>query len=227
MKILIVEDEYKLADAIRSVLKKENYDTTIATNGEDGEYEALTDTYDLVILDVMLPKKDGFEILKEMKNNGIDSKVIMLTAKSHIDDKMKAFNLGCDDYVTKPFHMDELIARCNVKLRHDKNNKNDNLSLGNTTLNLSKMILSNNVTGDEIDIIGKEFNLLELFLNNPNQILNKDQIFNKVWGYDSDSEMNTLEAYISFVRKKLMLINSDVRIKTIRNSGYKMEGIDE
>lgn len=227
MKILIVEDEYKLADAIRSVLKKENYDTTIATNGEDGEYEALTDTYDLVILDVMLPKKDGFEILKEMKNNGIDSKVIMLTAKSHIDDKMKAFNLGCDDYVTKPFHMDELIARCNVKLRHDKNNKNDNLSLGNTTLNLSKMILSNNVTGDEIDIIGKEFNLLELFLNNPNQILNKDQIFNKVWGYDSDSEMNTLEAYISFVRKKLILINSDVRIKTIRNSGYKMEGIDE
>lgn len=224
MKILIVEDEYKLADAIRSVLKKENYDTTIATNGEDGEYEALTDTYDLVILDVMLPKKDGFEILKEMKNNGIDSKVIMLTAKSHIDDKMKAFNLGCDDYVTKPFHMDELIARCNVKLRHDKNNKNDNLSLGNTTLNLSKMILSNNVTGDEIDIIGKEFNLLELFLNNPNQILNKDQIFNKVWGYDSDSEMNTLEAYISFVRKKLILINSDVRIKTIRNSGYKMEG---
>lgn len=224
MKILIVEDEYKLADAIRSVLKKENYDTTIATNGEDGEYEALTDTYDLVILDVMLPKKDGFEILKEMKNNGIDSKVIMLTAKSHIDDKMKAFNLGCDDYVTKPFHMDELIARCNVKLRHDKNNKNDNLSLGNTTLNLSKMILSNNVTGDEIDIIGKEFNLLELFLNNPNQILNKDQIFNKVWGYDSDSEMNTLEAYISFVRKKLILINSDVKIKTIRNSGYKMEG---
>lgn len=224
MKILIVEDEYKLADAIRSVLKKENYDTTIATNGEDGEYEALTDTYDLVILDVMLPKKDGFEILKEMKNNGIDSKVIMLTAKSHIDDKMKAFNLGCDDYVTKPFHMDELIARCNVKLRHDKNNKNDNLSLGNITLNLSKMILSNNVTGDEIDIIGKEFNLLELFLNNPNQILNKDQIFNKVWGYDSDSEMNTLEAYISFVRKKLILINSDVRIKTIRNSGYKMEG---
>lgn len=225
MNILIIEDEYKLADAISTSLKNENYETKIVTNGVDGEDEALTNNYDLIILDVMLPGKDGFSILKEIKKNMIDSKIIMVTAKNQINDKLQGFNEGCDDYITKPFHMDELIARCNNQLRKDKNGINNKISFGNITLDLSKKILLNNETEDYIDILGKEFNLLELFLTNPEQVLEKEQIFLKVWGYDSDSEINSLEAYISFVRKKLVLIKANVKIRTLRNTGYKMEVI--
>ena len=126
MKILIIEDEYNLADAISAMLKAQNYMVDIRTDGEEGLYEALTDIYDLIILDVMLPNKNGFEILKEIKQEKISSKVIMLTAKSTIEDKMIGFKTGADDYLTKPFHMDELLARVNLKLRKDNNEENNN-----------------------------------------------------------------------------------------------------
>ena len=222
MKVLIIEDEYNLADAISSMLISENYMVDIATDGEEGLYEALTDVYDLVLLDVMLPHKNGFEILKELKNENISAKVIMLTAKSSIDDKMNGFNNGADDYLTKPFHMEELLARVNIQLRKDDIN-NDVLKYEDLELNIKKLILKNIVNNQEVSVIGKEFQLIELLIRNKNIVLSKEQIFNKIWGYDSECEINTLEAYISFLRKKLKLINSKVSIKVIRNMGYKLE----
>ncbi len=222
MKILIIEDEYNLADAISSMLTSKNYMVDIATDGEDGLYEALTDIYDLILLDVMLPHKNGFEILKELKSENISAKVIMLTAKSTIDDKMNGFNNGADDYLTKPFHMDELLARVNIQLRKDDIN-NDILKYEDLELNIKKLILKNTTNNQEVSVIGKEFQLIELLIRNKNIVLSKEQIFNKIWGYDSECEINTLEAYISFLRKKLKLINSKVSIKVIRNMGYKLE----
>lgn len=222
MKILIIEDEYNLADAISSMLISENYMVDIATDGENGLYEALTDIYDLILLDVMLPHKNGFEILKELKSENISAKVIMLTAKSNIDDKMNGFNNGADDYLTKPFHMDELLARVNIQLRKDDIN-NDILKYEDLELNIKKLILKNTTNNQEVSVIGKEFQLIELLIRNKNIVLSKEQIFNKIWGYDSECEINTLEAYISFLRKKLKLINSKVSIKVIRNMGYKLE----
>lgn len=222
MKILIIEDEYNLADAISSMLTSKNYMVDIATDGEDGLYEALTDIYDLILLDVMLPHKNGFEILRELKSENISAKVIMLTAKSTIDDKMNGFNNGADDYLTKPFHMDELLARVNIQLRKDDIN-NDILKYEDLELNIKKLILKNTTNNQEVSVIGKEFQLIELLIRNKNIVLSKEQIFNKIWGYDSECEINTLEAYISFLRKKLKLINSKVSIKVIRNMGYKLE----
>ena len=220
MRIIIIEDEYNLADAIGTMLKQEKYEVDIFTNGKKGLEEVLTGVYDLLILDVMLPIINGFEILKEIKKEKIDTKVIMLTAKNTIDDKMFCFNNGVDDYLTKPFHMDELLARVNIQLR--KNIDNSILEYGNTKLDIKKMILFNEQKDLSISIIGKEFMVLELLMNNINQVLEKEMIFNKIWGYDTESDINSLEVYMSFIRKKLKIINSNISIKTIRNIGYKL-----
>ncbi len=222
MKILIVEDEYNLADAIGTMLKKEKYSVNICTNGDDGLDEALTNIYDLIILDVMLPGTDGFEILKTIKDEGIESKVLMLTAKSTIEDKLNGLTNGADDYLTKPFHMDELLARVNIQLRK-KGKVESNLIQGDICLDISSLTLSKVNGEDSLSIIGKEFQLLEIFMRNPNQVIDKEQLFNKVWGFDSEAESNTLEAYISFLRKKLKLLDSVITIKAVRNMGYKLE----
>ncbi len=227
MKILIIEDEFNLADAIKTLLIKEKYAVDIETDGEEGLYCALSNTYDLIILDVMLPGINGFEILKEIKKNNIDAKILMLTAKTTIDDKMVGFNSGADDYLTKPFHMEELLARINVQLRKNNFKNNNIISLSDLNLNIKNSNLSNSITNLNVNVIGKELYLLELFMKNPNQILDKELIFNKVWGFDTETEINTLEAYISFIRRKLKLIKSNVQIKAIRNMGYKMEVLNE
>ena len=227
MKILIIEDEYNLADAISSMLKTEKYNVEIKTDGEEGLDEALTDIYDLIILDVMLPHKNGFEILKELRKEKISSKILMLTAKNTLDDKLIGFNNGADDYLTKPFHMEELMARVNVQLRKKSNISNDIIEVGDITLNIKSMELSNKHEDHKIKIIGKEFNLLELLMNNANQVIEKEQLFVKIWGYDTDCDINTLEAYISFIRKKLKLVNSKTKLKAIRNMGYILEVEDE
>ena len=222
MNILIIEDEYNLADAISAMLKKENYMVKICTDGTNGEDEALSGIYDLILLDVMLPNKNGFEILKSIKEENISSKVIMLTAKSNIEDKMEGFNGGANDYLTKPFHMDELLAR--IKLQLNLNSAQNNIiNFGDLSLDTHKLILENNNTKEKINIIGKEYNILLILLNSHESIISKEQLFSKVWGYDSESEINTLEAYMSFIRKKLKNINSRVKIKVIRNMGYKLE----
>ena len=224
LKILIIEDEYNLADAIKSILVEERYDVEINTDGEIGLDNALSGIYDLIILDVMLPHINGFEILKKIRKEKIEVKVIMLTARNSIDDKMQGFQGGADDYLTKPFYMEELLARVNLQLRKRSGNiDNKKLEVGDIALDVSKLELISLKTGESINVIGKEFQLLELFMHHPNQVLEKEQIFIKIWGYDSESDMNTLEAYISFLRKKLKLLSSCIIIKSIRNIGYKFE----
>ena len=227
MKILIIEDEFNLADAISSMLKSKNYSVEIRTDGEDGLEEALTNVYDLIILDVMLPHKNGYDILKELREERISAKILMLTAKSTIDDKMLGFNNGADDYLTKPFHMEELMARVNVQLRKNNNISNYNIELGDISLNIKSMELSNKNENHKVKIIGKEFRLLELLMNNANQVMEKEQLFVKIWGYDTECDINTLEAYISFIRKKLKLVKSKINLKAIRNMGYVLEVDDE
>lgn len=222
MRILIVEDERALAELVRDRLKKERYTVDISLDGEDGLYNALMDIYDLIILDIMLPNVNGIEILKKIKSNNIKAKVIMLTAKSELEDKLLGFSEGANDYIAKPFHIDELVARVNAQLRIEKVN-NNNLEFGDIILDLKSSDIINKNNNEKINIINKEFQLLEYFMNNPNQVLSKEMIYDKVWGIENDSISNNLEAYLSFIRKKLKLIDSKVQIKSLRNLGYKME----
>ncbi|MBQ4032144.1 MAG: response regulator transcription factor [Bacilli bacterium] len=227
MRLLVVEDEYKLADVIASKLKQNKYQVDVANDGEEGLDLALSDSYDLIILDVMLPKVNGFEILKEIREEKIDTKVIMLTAKVELEDKLHGFNYGANDYVTKPFHIEELLARVNAQLNTANNINSDYLEVGNTRLNTKTSTIENIDTNETIDIIGKEFQLLEYFMRNKKQVIEKDQIYNKIWGFDNEIESNNLEAYLSFIRKKLKLLNSNINIKAIRGMGYKLEVVDD
>lgn len=222
MRILIIEDEYSLADAIAETLKKEKFTVDIATDGEEGENEALTNIYDLILLDIMLPGKDGFKILKDLREEKIETPIIILTAKSEIGDKLNGLENGADDYITKPFHMKELIARIKVVLKRKANmDDTDILEYHDLKLDLrsGKMISQDN----EIAINGKELDLLELLLLNKNQIASREMLANKIWGYDSDTEYNNVEVYVSFLRKKLKLIKSKVKIRAVRGIGYKLE----
>ena len=224
MRILVVEDEETIADVIATKLRKEKYEVDTSFDGEDGLYNALTNIYDLIILDIMLPKMNGLEILKEIKENDISAKVIMLTAKSELEDKLKGFDTGADDYVTKPFHIEELIARVNVQLRNTSTSKTkDVLEYSDLSLNIRTSTLTCKRTNESINVPYREFLLLEYFMNNKEQIISKEQIYDKVWGIDTDYESNNLEAYLSFLRKKIKIIGSNVNIKAVRNLGYKME----
>lgn len=222
MKILIIEDGYSLADAIAETLRKEKFQVKIITNGEDGENEALTNIYDLILLDVMLPKKNGFEILTNLRKEKIDTPVIMLTAKSEISDKLNGLENGADDYITKPFHTRELIARAKVILKRKINIKDTNV-LEYSDLKLDLVTCKMCVNDTEIAINGKELDLLEILLLNKNQIVNREILANKIWGYNSEAEYNNVEVYLSFLRKKLKLLKSKVKIKAVRGIGYKLE----
>ena len=214
MKVLIIEDEYSLADAIAETLKNDNYNIQIETNGEDGENEALTGNYDLILLDVMLPKKNGFDILRTIGQEKIKTPVIMLTAKSEIEDKLNGLEHGADDYITKPFAMRELMARIKAVLKRTNNIDNTEiLEFGDLVLDLKNAKLK--CSHNEIQINGKEFELLEQFLINKNQILSKEKILERIWGYDSDAEYNSVEVYVSFLRKKLNLLAEVVTLKKI------------
>lgn len=222
MKVLIIEDEYNLADVIKERLEKETLTVDIVEDGEEGYYYASTNTYDLIILDVMLPNMSGFQILNKLRTDNINSKIIMLTARSTIEDKLNGLENGADDYLTKPFHMDELVARVNIQLKRNNNN-NNNLLFGDLVLNTTTLKVTCAKTNEVVELIKKEFQLLEYFINNPNQVLSKEQIYDRVWGIENEIESNNLEAYLSFIRKKLRAIESKVVIKSVRGMGYKIE----
>ncbi len=226
MRILIIEDEKSLADLVADRLRKERYIVDVFNDGDEGAYNAVSGIYDLILLDIMLPGKDGIEILKEIKKSGVASKTIMMTAKGELEDKLLGFKEGANDYIPKPFHIDELVARVNAQLRID-NTVDNSKEFGDIKLDYSIPAIVNINTGENIKINNKEFQLLELFIVNNNQVLSKDLIFDRVWGMDNDSLSNNLEAYISFVRRKLKMLDSEVTIKTIRNMGYKLESADE
>lgn len=228
MRILVVEDEVNLADVIASTLKKEKYLVDISNDGEDGLYNALSGVYNLIILDVMLPNVNGFDILKEIREEKIDTKVIMLTAASELEDKLNGLTHGADDYMTKPFHIEELIARVNIQLRKNEDKViTDVLEYGDLRLNLKSSTIENIKSGENIQVGLKEFQLLEYLMQNKDIIVSKEQIYDKIWGLDTEVESNNLEAYLSFIRKKLKAIGSNVNIKAMRGLGYKLEVLNE
>ena len=226
MNILIIEDEYSLADAVAETLKKEKFNVCIKTDGEEGEDEALTEKYDLILLDVMLPKKDGFEILRYLRQEKIKTPVIMLTAKSEMEDKLNGLEHGADDYITKPFSMRELIARIKAVLKRTNDIENTEcLEYKDLILDLKNAKLK--CKDNEIQISGKELELLEQLLLNKNQIMSKETLIERIWGYESETEYNNVEVYITFIRRKLKLIDSKVNIKAVRGIGYKLEEKDD
>ncbi len=228
MRILIIEDEFNLADVISSKLKKENYIVDISCDGESGLENALTNIYDLIILDIMLPKINGLEILKRIRTEQIKSKIIMLTAKSQIEDKLEGLNNGANDYITKPFHIDELVARVNVQLRNTPIDiSKDYIEAGDLRLNLKTTCILCLKTNETIDIMCKEFQILEYLMQNKGRTISRESIYEKVWGFESDAESNNLEAYLSFIRKKIKFIGSKVQIKAVRGLGYKLDCKEE
>ncbi len=222
MRILIVEDERSLAQIVANRLKKEKYSVDIVYDGEEGLYNALEGIYDLILLDIMLPGINGIDILKKIKEKHIDSKVIMLTAKGELDDKLLGFSEGANDYVAKPFHIDELVARIGAQLRIEKT-PSDTLTYADIELEYKTSKLRNINNGDSVGLNNKEFQLLEYFMNNPDRILSKEMIYDRIWGMDSEAVSNNLEVYLSFIRKKLKTIGSDISIRSVRKMGYKME----
>lgn len=227
MRLLIIEDEYKLSEAMSESLRRENYIVDVSYDGEGGLNKALTGIYDVIILDLMLPKINGFEILKYIREEKISTHVIILSAKSELEDKVKGLDIGADDYITKPFYIKELLARLRVFSRRNGEIQDNSLLFGNLKLDLKTCEISNIETNQSMVLSGKEFALIEFLFRNKNQVVNRDQITERIWGYDSDSQYNNVEVYLSFIRKKIKFLEANMRIKAIRGLGYILEEIDD
>ncbi len=221
MKVLIVEDEVRLADALGQIMKEQNYKADIVNDGTDGLYYGLTNEYDVIILDVMLPGKNGFQVVQKLRESRIRTPVLLLTARDDISDKVNGLDKGADDYLTKPFIPEELLARIRALSRRQGEVFVDEMIFGDLTLNLSSNDLS--CGAKSIHLAYKEFEVLKLLMSNSGKIISKDTLISRVWGNDSDAEDNNVEAYISFLRKKLNFIGSKVEIGTVRKVGYRLE----
>jgi len=222
MKILVVEDEHLIATSLKKGLEQENYIVDVAFDGLKGFDLASSGDYDIILLDLMLPGLDGLSICQKLRSDNNHTPILMLTAKSQLDDKIKGLNCGADDYLTKPFAFEELLARIRSLSRRPQKINGTVLSLGDLTLDTISFVVKR---GDkEIQLSGKEFSLLEFFLRHLNQIVTKDQIIQYVWSYESDILPNTVEVYIRNLRKKIDLPfkNKPQLIKTVRGFGYKI-----
>lgn len=221
MKVLIVDDEIKLADALGELFRQNKFVADVVYDGEDGYFYAKKGDYDVVVLDVMLPKMDGFEVVERLRRNKINVPVLMLTAKDEVEDRVRGLDCGADDYLTKPFASEELLARVRALTRRQSEIVYDQLAFSDITLDTSNYTLK---CGKKVVSLGaKEYEIIRLMLSNPTQVLSKDTIISKVWGFDSDITENNVEAYMSFLRKKLMFIESKVTISTKRMLGYFLE----
>ncbi|MDO4467360.1 MAG: response regulator transcription factor [Bacillota bacterium] len=223
MKILIVEDEFALADAIGQTLKNCNYSITICNDGLSGLNEALTGIYDCIVLDIMMPKMNGYEVIKELRKEKIQTPILLLSAKSEIESRVYGLDIGADYYLTKPFATKELIACIRAITRRKEQIIEVNLSFGDVELRSDQSELVNQKNTQSIQMSHKELQLIEILLSNKERIVSKEFIFEKIWGYDSDADFNSIEVYISFLRKKLAAIDSDVKIKSKRGLGYSLE----
>ncbi|PZT51974.1 response regulator transcription factor [Paenibacillus silvae] len=222
MRILIAEDEVHLAEAVSQILKKNNYSVDMVHDGRSGLDYAQSGIYDLLLLDIMMPEMDGISVLKTLRSEGNHTPVILLTAKGELSDKVSGLDYGADDYIAKPFATEELLARIRAALRRKGEViPEDGLRFGDIELNTTQLKLS--VQDKEIKLNLKENELLELLISRKQAITSKEQIIEKLWGFDSDVEYNNVEVYISFLRKKLTFLNSAVRINTIRGVGYVLE----
>jgi DNA-binding response OmpR family regulator len=220
MNILIVEDERRLADVLAHIIKQENYNADAVYTGGDGLYYALSGQYDAVILDVMLPEMNGFEIVRRMRDAKIKTPVIMLTAKGEVADRVHGLDSGADDYMQKPFAAEELLARIRALTRRQGEVALDAVEYGDLSLRLDNHELS--CKDKSLRLSLKEFEVLKILMANRQQVITKETLIAKVWGYDSDAEANNAEAYVSFLRKKLAYLGSSVTIDVLRKVGYSL-----
>lgn len=220
MRILIVEDDVRLARALGHILEENGYDTDMVHDGDEGLSWAESGQYDVVILDVMLPKRDGFSIVAELRRQSVSTPVLLLTARDAVPDKITGLDSGADDYMTKPFSPAELLAHLRALLRRQGEVVFEKLDFEDLSLNLESFDLS--CGAKSIHLSFKEFSLAKVLMANPGQVVSKDLLIEKVWGVESSAEDNNVEAYVSFLRKKLAFLGSKVRIETLRKAGYRL-----
>ncbi len=222
MRLLLVEDERALSHALVNMFEKEKIDVTACYDGADGLEYALTGAFDVILLDVLMPKMNGFDVLKEIRKNKITTPVLMLTALSGESDKVKGLDLGADDYLAKPFGFGELMARVRALLRRGQSTLiiDNRLSYGNAELDVKNSVLRAN--GKEVQLSAKELGIVKFFFERSDFVGSKEEIINRVWGLDGDFLSNNLEVYVSFIRKKLNFVDADFTIESLRGIGYKL-----
>lgn len=223
MRLLLAEDERELSNALVAILKHNNYTVDTVYNGEDAFYYITNKNYDGVILDIMMPKMDGITVLKKVREQKNDVPVLILTAKSDIDARVLGLDSGADDYLSKPFAAKELLARIRSITRRKTEAVSAVLTFGNISLDCSNFELSS--PKGTIRLQNKEFQMLEMLIANPKQLISTERFMEKIWGYDSEAEINVVWVYISYLRKKLTSLGADIQIKATRNQGYSLEGL--
>ncbi|MGN0595112.1 MAG: response regulator transcription factor [Hominimerdicola sp.] len=221
MKLLLAEDEQELSNALTAILKHNNYSVDTVADGEEALNYGLCENYDGIILDIMMPKMDGIEVLKKLREKGVNSPVLLLTAKSEINDRILGLDSGADDYLTKPFAMGELLARIRAMTRRRTEYAPANLSIGNITLSRSNFELSG--PKGTLRLGSKEFQMLELLMVNNGMLISTERFMEKIWGYDSEAELSVVWVYISYLRKRLSGVGANVKIRASRGLGYSLE----
>ena len=224
MRLLIAEDERSLSKALTVILEKNNYSVDAAYDGEEALDYLSVGQYDGLILDIMMPKMDGLTVLRRLRAKGNNIPVLMLTAKSDIDDRVTGLDCGANDYLTKPFDTKELLARIRAMTRGRSGSQSSVLTMGNISLDRTTYELSS--PSGSFRLANKEFQVMELLMSNPKQLIPTERMMEKIWGFDSDSEINVVWAYISYLRKKLTALNADIKIKASRNAGYSLEAVE-
>lgn len=224
MRLLLAEDERDLADALEAMLKHNNYSVDVVNNGQDALDYLMLDDYDGAILDVMMPQMDGVTVVKKLRENKKSTPVLLLTAKSEIEDKVYGLDSGADDYLTKPFVTRELLARVRSMTRRQATFTSNVLELGNVSL--SKYTFELSTEKDKVRLSNKEYQMMEMLMRNPGNVIQTEQFLERIWGYDSDSEINVVWVNISYLRKKLKALDANIRIKATRNVGYTLEMLD-
>jgi len=222
MRLLLVEDEKRMAQALCQILRLEKYEVDHYANGLDGLAAMESRIYDIVILDVMLPGMNGFEIAKRARAKGIATPILMLTAKAELDDKVTGLDSGADDYLTKPFMTKELLARLRALGRRTLGTTDSKLTYGDIALDTGSFTLSCTSSGQSVRLGEKEYRILEYMISNSGQILSRGQLSSKIWGLENDTEYNNVEVYMSFTRKKLSFVESKTEIKAVRGVGYEL-----
>lgn len=227
MKLLLVEDEQRMLQALTELFRQEGYDVDAYADGAEGGIAAESGIYDVIVLDVMLPSKDGFAIARDVRRAGITTPILMLTAKGEVQDKVAGLDTGADDYLTKPFLTEELLARVRALVRRGTGAAVDRLEAGNIALDEATLMLENTETDESVRLSDKEFRILEYFLRNRGRILTREQLAQRIWGVESDAEYNNVEVYVSFTRKKLAYLDANVTIKAVRGVGYELRVSEE
>lgn len=222
MRLLLVEDEKRMAQALIELLKMEKYEVDHVADGNAAMDAIASSLYDIIVLDVMLPGKNGFEIAKETRKQGIRTPILMLTAKSELDDKVLGLDSGADDYLTKPFMTRELLARLRALTRRTIASSDGSLSFADIGLDSSTSALHCSASGQSVRLSEKEYRILEYLITNQGQILTREQLALKIWGYENEAEYNNVEVYMSFTRRKLAFVGAAAEIKAVRGIGYEL-----